>query len=182
MNKFNVPTRSEVSESNQAIFDNLQKKLGFVPNLYAYYAKNDHALSAYLDFQGRKSSLNNKEKEVINLVVSQINDCTYCQSAHTVLAGMNGFTPEQVLDIRGLNIQFDEKVKSLAAITHSIVEKKGSISQEDKTAFFGAGYTEAHLIDVVFAISEKTISNYIHNIAKFEIDFPLAPQLELASA
>lgn len=36
---FNVPTKSEVSESNQAIFEQLGKQIGFVPNLYAYYAK-----------------------------------------------------------------------------------------------------------------------------------------------
>lgn len=39
MSKFNIPTKSEVSEANQAIFENLEKNLGFVPNLYAYYAK-----------------------------------------------------------------------------------------------------------------------------------------------
>ena len=35
MSTFNVPTRDQVSSNNQAIFDNLQKALGFVPNLYA---------------------------------------------------------------------------------------------------------------------------------------------------
>ena len=33
MSTFNVPTREEVSEKNQGIFDNLEKALGFVPNL-----------------------------------------------------------------------------------------------------------------------------------------------------
>ena len=55
MQRFNIPTRDEVSENNQAIFDNLQKGLGFVPNLYAYYAKNDTALGDYLALQNRKS-------------------------------------------------------------------------------------------------------------------------------
>jgi hypothetical protein len=30
MSNFNVPTRDEVSENNQAIFDNLEKGVGFV--------------------------------------------------------------------------------------------------------------------------------------------------------
>ena len=47
MSKFTVPTRGEVSENNQAIFDKLQNTLGFVPNLYAYYAKNETALADY---------------------------------------------------------------------------------------------------------------------------------------
>jgi len=67
MSKFQVPTRDEVSENNQAIFDNLQKGLGFVPNLYAYYAKSETALADYLALQNRKSTLKAKEREVINL-------------------------------------------------------------------------------------------------------------------
>lgn len=82
---FTVPTRDQVSENNQAIFDNLHKMIGFVPNLYAYYAHSETALNDYLALQNRKSSLNGKQREIINLVTSQINDCRYCQSAHSVL-------------------------------------------------------------------------------------------------
>jgi len=94
---FTVPTREEVTENNQGIFDNLKKGLGFVPNLYAYFAKSETALGDYMALQNRKSSLKGKEREVINLVVSQINGCRYCQSAHTVLGKMNGFTDDQVI-------------------------------------------------------------------------------------
>lgn len=92
MQNFSIPLREEVSENNQAIFDNLQKALGFVPNLYAYYAKNETALADYLTLQNRKSTLKTKEREVINLVVSQVNNCNYCLSAHTAIGKMNGFT------------------------------------------------------------------------------------------
>merc|ERR1711916_89592 len=83
MSTFNVPTGSEVSENNQVIFDNLQKALGFVPNLYATYAHSETALQNYLNFSNAKTSLSAKEKEVVNLAVSQVNECIYCLSAHT---------------------------------------------------------------------------------------------------
>ena len=105
MSKFNVPTRDEVSADNQAIFDNLQKGLGFVPNLYAYYAKNETALGDYLALQNRKSTLKAKEREVINLVVSEYNGCKYCQSAHTALGKMNGFTEDQILELRAGSLE-----------------------------------------------------------------------------
>lgn len=177
MTNFTVPTRGEVSENNQIIFDNLQKGLGFVPNLYAYYAKNETALGDYLNFQNRKSTLKTKEREVINLVTSQINGCRYCQSAHTVLGKMNGFTDEQVIEIRKGSASFDPKLDALVKLTASIVENKGRVSEDLKTNFFNAGYTEANLIDVVFVVGDKIISNYIHNLAGFPIDFPLAPEL-----
>lgn len=177
MSKFTVPTRGEVSENNQAIFDNLQKGLGFVPNLYAYYAKNETALGDYLTLQNRKSTLNAKEREVINLVTSQVNGCRYCQSAHTLLGKMNGFTDEQVIEIRKGSASFDTRIDALANFVKTVVEGRGKVSQNVKDNFFAAGYTEANLIDVVIVVGDKVISNYIHNLTGFEIDFPIAPEL-----
>jgi uncharacterized peroxidase-related enzyme len=177
MSKFTVPTRGEVSENNQAIFDNLQKGLGFVPNLYAYYAKNETALGDYLALQNRKSTLKAKEREVINLVTSQVNGCQYCQSAHTVLGKMNGFTEDQVIEIRRGGASFDPKIDALAKFTKAVVEGRGAISQDVKNNFFAAGYDEANMIDAIIVVGDKVISNYIHNLTGFEIDFPLAAEL-----
>ena len=174
---FTVPTRAEVSSNNQGIFDNLQKGLGFVPNLYAYFAKNDTALGDYLTLQNRKSTLKAKEREVINLVTSQINGCRYCQSAHTALGKMNGFTEEQIMEIRKGSVSFDSKLDALAQFTASVVENRGRATEESKEAFFAAGYTEANMIDVVIVIGDKIISNYLHNLTSFEIDFPLAEKI-----
>lgn len=182
MSKFNIPTKNEVSPKNQEIFNELEKSLGFVPNLYAYYAKNETALADYLNLQNRNTTLSKKEKEIVNLVVSQYNDCYYCQSAHTVIAGLNGFSKDQILEIRGGSANFDPKLNALAKLTLAIVGSKGKVSETDKNEFFDAGYTEANLIDVVLNIGDKTISNFIHNIAQFDVDFPKAEKLELATA
>lgn len=174
---FTVPARDEVSANNQALFDNLQKNLGFVPNLYAYFAHSETALADYLQFQNRKSTLRGKERELINLVTSQINGCRYCQSAHTVLGKMHGFTEEQILEIRQGTASFDAKLDALAKFTASVVENRGKASTEAREAFFAAGYTQASLVDVMIVIGDKIISNYIHVLTQIEIDFPLAEAL-----
>jgi len=171
---FFAPGRAEVSPVNQAIFDKLQKGIGFVPNLYAYFAKSETALGDYLSFQNRKSSLTAKEKEIVNLVTSQINGCRYCQSAHTVLAKLNGFTDEQVMEIRLGTASFDSKYDALARLTASIVHNKGRVPENLVESFFAAGYKEASLVDVIIAVGDKQISNYLHNLTNLEIDFPLA--------
>ena len=182
MSEFKVPSKSEVSENNQAIFDQLEAGLGFVPNLYAYYAKNETALADYLALQNRKSSLSKKEREVVNLVVSQYNGCQYCLSAHTVIGGMNGFTPEQIIELRKGHASFDNKLNALAEFTLLTTTNKGQISDQAKHAFFEAGYTEANMIDVVINIGDKIMSNYLHNLTGFAIDFPQAPALEATHA
>ena len=178
MKTLSVPTAEQVSEDNKAIFDNLRKNLGFVPNLYAYYAKNDTALGDYLALQNRQSTLKAKERELINLVVSEVNGCRYCQSAHTVLGKMNGFSDDQILEIRSGSASFDPKLDALAKFTNAITKNRGKVSDEVRQLFFDAGYSEANMIDVVIVIGDKAISNYIHNLAGFEIDFPIAKELE----
>lgn len=175
---FTVPSRESVSPANQAIFDNLKGGLGFVPNLYAFYAKNETALADYLALQNRKSTLRAREREVINLVTSEVNGCRYCQSAHTVIGKMNGFSDDQILEIRGGSAGFDVKLDALVRLTKSVVENRGRATDSIVQKFFDAGYTEANLIDVVMVIGDKIISNYIHNLAGFPIDFPPAPALQ----
>lgn len=182
MKNFNVPTREEVSENNQQIFDKLQKGLGFVPNLYATIAHSDTALDNYLEFQSSKTSLSNKEKEAINLIVSQVNDCKYCQSAHTLLGKMNGFKEEQIFELRSGFASFDSKLDALVKLAKEITETKGRPSEVVIENFFSAGYTKGSLIDVILAVADKVVMNYVHNITQVPIDFPLAVDLNTVSA
>ncbi len=180
MKTFNVPTRDEVSPANQLVFDNLKKALGTVPNLYAVMAYSENALPRYLAFQGGKSSLSNKEKEAVNLVVSEFNGCRYCQSAHTLIGKMNGLTDADTLDIRAGHSN-DPKLNALVQLALEISEKKGRISEETLNAFYAAGYTDGTLVDVILLISDKIVMNYLHNLTQVKIDFPIAPELSKAT-
>ena len=177
MSTFNVPTREEVSEKNQGIFDNLEKALGFVPNLYATYANSDTALENYLNFANAKTSLSAKEKEVVNLAVSQVNNCIYCLSAHTAIGKMNGFTDEQILELRAGKASFDTKLNALAKLAKNITENRGRTNEDVLNDYFAAGYTKANLIDTISLVGDKTISNYIHSTTQVPVDFPVAPSL-----
>jgi len=177
MATFNVPTRAEVSENNQAIFDNLQKGLGFVPNLYATLAYSDTALGDYLAFQNRKSSLKAKEREVVNLVVSQVNDCEYCLAAHTALGKMNGFSEDQIVSIREADVDFDSKIKALAEFVQSTTINRGSPQADKLEALFAAGYTKENLVDILIVIGDKIVMNFLHKITDVPVDFPAAQEL-----
>lgn len=178
MEKFNVPTHEEVNPENQAIFENLKKSLGMVPNLYATMAHSNTALSNYLNLQNGKTSFSNKEKEVINLVVSQYNSCNYCLSAHTAIGKMNGFTDDEIMAIRANSISFNDKYKALANFALSIASTKGNPDQNALNAFFEAGYDKGNLVDLIIAIADKIVMNYLHNVTQVPIDFPQASLLE----
>jgi len=170
---FNVPTREQVAPANQEIFDNLTKALGFVPNLYATIAYSDNGLSRFLAYQNAKTTLSNKEKEAVNLIVSQVNGCIYCQSAHLVLGKMNGFTEEQLSDIRHGKSE-DAKLNALVQLASDITKNRGNASNDNIDAFFAQGYTKENLVDLILQVSDKTAMNYLHNLTQVPIDFPVA--------
>ena len=155
---------------------NLQKALGFVPNLYATIGYSKNGLERFLAYQNAKTSLNNKEKEAVNLIVSQVNNCVYCVSAHTVIGKMNGFTDEQILDIRKGKAA-DAKLNALVQLAGEITKTRGEANSDLVDAFFAQGFTNENLVDLTLLISDKTAMNYLHNLTKVPVDFPLAPSL-----
>lgn len=178
MRPFDVPQYDQVTTENQQIFDNLKTKVGFVPNIYATYAYSATAPGRYLTFANGKTSLSNKEKEVVNLITSQVNGCTYCLAAHTAIGKMNGFTDEQVLEIRSGSASFDTKLDALVKLARAIIRNRGKIEDQVLQAFFDAGYSKENLVDVIVNVGEKTITNLLHNITDIPIDFPEAPVLQ----
>jgi len=177
MNFSPVPTREDVSPDNQAIFDNLKKMLTFVPNLYATFAHSATALGTYLSLQNAKSSLNAKQREVINLVVSQVNECEYCLAAHTAVGKMVGFSDANILEIRSGRATFDPKLDALARYVREVTEKRGHVAAASTQAFLENGWTKGNLVDIMIVIGDKIISNYLHSVTNVEIDFPAAPKL-----
>ncbi len=178
MTNFNVPTKADVTPEAQAIFDNLEKGLGMVPNLYAYIGNSANALGSYLQFSQAqaKGTFSTKEREAIFLAVSQENNCEYCQAAHTYLSKANGFTEEETIAIRTGNHN-DKRINTITKLAANIQHTQGHPSKELLEEFFNLGYTDTALVDLIALVADKVFMNYIHNITKVPVDFPAAPEL-----
>ncbi len=179
MKKISVPTLDSVSTSNRVILENLEKKLGFVPNLYATFAHSENGLSNVLSVGNLKTSLSSKEKEVIFLAVSQVNQCEYCIAAHTVIGKANGFTEKQTVEFRLGRSSDNPKLDALARLAKSLAENRGNASADVLDNFFAQGYTNGSLVDTVILVGEKTMANYLHSATQVPIDFPAAPGLDI---
>ncbi len=182
MTTFKVPNREEVHSKAQQIFDNLEKQVGMVPNLYATIGYSANALEAYLNFQGAqaKGAFKAKEREAVFLAVSEVNDCNYCRAAHTALGKMNGFTEEETLQLRA-GTHPDPKLNTITRLAADITRTKGRPNQGLLQEFFNLGYDNAALVDLISLVADKTLANYVHNITQIPIDFPEAQPLEEAT-
>uniref|UniRef100_UPI0040476676 carboxymuconolactone decarboxylase family protein n=1 Tax=Roseivirga sp. TaxID=1964215 RepID=UPI0040476676 len=181
MRTFSVPTREEVTPAAQEIFDGVKKKIGMVPNVYATIGYSANALASYLAFQGAQAggSFNAKERESVALAVAQANGCTYCQSAHTALAKMNGISEESTLELR-LGKSADARIAALVNLAREITLKHGRPTSQAVENFFEQGFDNAALMDLVLLVADNTVTNYVNNITQIAIDFPVAKPIEEA--
>ena len=122
---------------SQEMLNAVKSKLGQTFNIFTTMAHSSAALGAYLGASGAMgtSQLSGALREQLALTVAGANACDYCASAHTVLGKMNGFTDEQVLEIRKGSASFDSKLDALVKFTASTVENRGRATEESKEAF-----------------------------------------------
>lgn len=183
MRTIEVPTREQVDAKANAIFDNLEKNLGMVPNLYATIGYSSEILEAYLTYSGKvgNESFSKKEVEAIKLAVSEVNNCQYCKAAHTALAKMNGFTDKETIDIRAGRIE-DKRLNTLIQVAQELAAKRGNISNASKEQFFSYGFDNKAFIELIAIVNVVSFTNFVHNATEVPIDFPLAPALLAKSA
>ena len=178
MKTITVPTKDQVNAKSQEIFDDITKKLGKVPNLYATIGYSSNALKGMLDFEETLSHgiFNAKEREAINLTVSQVNQCNYCLAAHTVIAGMKGYSKEEILNLRK-GLTTDPKLLAALSLAKAIAQNKGIVDGAIKNNFFEIGYDEAALVELIALITLRTFTNYVYALTEIPIDFPAVEKI-----
>ena len=176
MKTLNLPELSSLPEQSQVILNQVKGRIGKIPNLYATIGFSAAALKGVLDFENlltEEAVFSPKEKEAINLIVSQVNQCDYCLAAHTALAKMRGFSEEETLAIRRAGFK-EEKLNVVIKVAQSIALNKGRANQELIDSFFEFGYDEKALVNLIGLITVRTFTNYIFVNSSIQIDFPLA--------
>ena len=166
------------SPETKEIFDDIKKKFGKVPNIYATVAHSPVVLRAFLEYGSalKSGELNAKEAEAVALSLAEDNECHYCLAAHTAVAKMSGLSEEETLQLRS-GTSGEEKLHAVAALAKEISESRGRPSHESLEAFFAAGYSKAALVELIALVSLNIFTNYFNHIAETEIDFPAYKEL-----
>ncbi len=147
-------------------------------NIFKSMAASPAALDAYLGFSGAmgKASLSAKEQEVVQLAISEANNCGYCAAAHTAIGKMHGLTDAQTIDARRGHLE-DPKLNALAKFVLAIHEKKGFVSDNDVAAFRNAGYGDAQLAEAVASYAQIVFTNIFNHVNNTPIDFPIPAKI-----
>lgn len=178
MSAIEMPRIEAVSETNRNYIAYFDKRLGHIPNLYLSMMHSQYAFSTFYHFHGRKTSLTLKEREAVSLVVAQCNGSRYCLSAHTMIAKLNGFSDEEIIQLRNGKADFNKKLNALVQLVKALAKNSGQNVINQLSTFFDVGYTTGQLMDTLQSIGENYISNLTAKTLQVPIDFPLAPELD----
>ena len=181
MSRLVIPSRDKAPEGSKATLDAVHNQLGVVPNLFRLIGNSPATLTAFTSFQTALSkTLDVKTRERIALAVAQVNGCDYCLSAHTYL-GLNlaKISPEEVaLNRKGAS--GDAKASAAVGFAAKVARERGHVSDEDIAAVRAAGFSDAQIVEVIALVAENSFTNYLNEVAKTEIDFPVVHAGEAA--
>lgn len=164
---------AQTTGETKQMLDAVQANFGIVPNLIRIFANSPATLGFYLNASSAlgKSHLGGKLRELIDLAVSEVNDCQYCLSAHATIVKNFGVTDEQINEARRGKAT-DPKTQAALQFAQAIVINRGRVSDQHLATVREAGFTEGQITEIIAAVALKVFTNYFSHIADPEIDFP----------
>lgn len=185
MSRIPIPqTIGEAPSASQPLLEAVKKQLGVVPNLFRLVSNSPAALRGYVDLSAALAAgtLPAPTRERIALAVAEINGCNYCLSAHTYLAkNLAGLDDAEIAVNRGGGSR-DAKADAAVRFAAKVAEQRGHVSEDDVQAVRNAGYDDAQVIEIVLHVALNTWTNYLNEVAKTDIDFPVVVARRAAAA
>jgi uncharacterized peroxidase-related enzyme len=176
MPRLPTPVSIEASPAAaQPLLRAVKKQLGVVPNLFRVVANSPAALEGYLGLNGAlgKGELEAATRERIALAVAEVNGCDYCLSAHSYLGKNLAKLSEAEIAANRDGSSTDAKADAAVRFAVKLVKTRGHVSDADVQAVKKAGYSDAQVIEIVLHVALNTLTNYVNEVAKTEIDFPV---------
>lgn len=176
MSRLPIPASIDAAPSaSRPLLEGVKKQLGAVPNMFRLVSNSPAALASYLGLSAalNKGTLPAATRERIALAVAEINGCNYCLSAHTYLGKNLAKLDDAEITANRNGASNDPKADAAVRFAAKVARERGHVSDDDVRAVKLAGYNDAEVIEIVLHVALNTWTNYINEVAKTDIDFPV---------
>lgn len=180
MSRVAAVTPEKAKNEVQKIYSDIQKNMGGkVPNIFQHMGNSPAVLKAFFSMAdaANQTSLSPQLREQIALAVAQANECQYCLSAHSLLAGKAGIPTPQIMQARKGEAQ-DPKTNAILQTAKLIVNKRGKVTDQDVANLKKAGVSDTEIVEIILVIIQNMFTNYFNHIVDTKVDFPEAPKLQ----
>ena len=149
-----IEQETPVSEKTSAYFALCEEKLGLVPNVLKAYSFNESKLRAFTDMYNDlmlgDSALSKLQREMIAVVVSSVNKCFYCLTAHGAairqLSGNPALGEMMVMNYRVAPL--DPKDMAMLHFACKLTEQPAKIIETDRQSLRDAGWSDREIWDI----------------------------------
>jgi len=135
-------------------FNLCDDKLGYVPNVLRAYAfdetKFDAFSAMYNDLMLSDSGLSKLEREMIAVVVSSINKCFYCLTAHGQAVRALSGDPKlgEMLVMNWRVADLDTRQTAMLTFAEKTTKASAEVTEDDRTALRTVGFTDRDIWDI----------------------------------
>ena len=173
-----IPTPGTIDAAplaSRPLLEGVKKQLGVAPNMFRLITNSPAALESYLGLSGalNKGALPAPTRERIALAVAEINGCNYCLAAHTYLGKNLAKLDDAEIAANRSGASKDVRADAAVRFAVNVVRDHGHVSEDDLNTVKAAGYDDAQVIEIVLHVALNTWTNYINEVAKTDIDFPV---------
>ncbi|KKN41915.1 hypothetical protein LCGC14_0718450 [marine sediment metagenome] len=163
----NLPMVDPLPAATQKYFDVCQQKLGMVPNVLRAYAFDIDKLNAfaamYNDLMLGGSNLSKLEREMIAVVVSSVNKCYYCLTAHGAavreLSGNPILGEQLVMNWRVADL--DARQTAMLAFSENLTVASAKTSESDRQALRDVGFSDRDIFDIASVAGFFNMTNRV---------------------
>ena len=179
MTRIPVHTVDSAPEGSRDALESLEAKFGKVLNIHGAMAHSPAVLETYVAIQRAlqdKGTLDAKLREVVALAVADVDQCSYCQAAHTAGGKAAGLSEQETIDIRRGQVD-DPKLQALVTLVREQGSNVGHVEDSTWKAALDAGWTDAELTETSAVVALNLFTNYFNHLVQADLDLPAAPTL-----
>ena len=162
-----LPMVDPLPETTQKYFDICQDKLGMVPNVLQAYAFDVNKLNAftafYNDLMLGQSSLSKLEREMIAVVVSAINRCFYCLTAHGAavrqLSGNPVLGEQLVMNYK--TAALEPRQRAMLDFAALLTTASASVAEADRQTLREHGFSDRDIWDITSVAAFFNMTNRV---------------------
>ncbi len=160
-----LPMADPLPAANQKYFDVCAQKLGMIPNVLQSYAfdpeKLDTFSALYNNIMLAESGLSKLEREMIAVVVSSINKCYYCLTAHGAAVRNLSGDPKlgEMLVMNWRVAPLDARQTAMLNFAEMMTVASAGIQDSDRDALRCVGFSDRDIWDIAATASFYNMTN-----------------------
>lgn len=168
-----VPERDEVSEGVTRLWDKSQEAFGFVPNVFRAQAVNGEQFLAWWGYfnllVNKEGHLSNADRELLAVIVSSVNRCTYCEVSHG--AALRSHTGDDVTsDLVASNwrqADLGERELAMCAYAEKLTLHPAEVTEADLGPLRAVGLDDHQVVELVQVVGMFNLTNRVSTALGF---------------